>query len=218
MVTYKDIVEANKSIITTDIKGKDYAEVNQRIKAFRMVYPTGYIRTRVRSIEDGICIMTAEVGYYEFYENGDIEELTLATGTAYEKENSTFINKTSYIENCETSAIGRALGMAGFGIDTSVASAEEVQNAMANQEEKPAAKTNNKKPTTKKPKEQNPKTTSDSKGTVSKGQIAAVNRLYGLDAIYAKRLEEWKKKNGVESSKDMSAAQADQLIAYMKEG
>ena len=53
--------------------------------------------------------------------------------TAYEKENSTFINKTSYIENCETSALGRALGIAGFGIDTSVASAEEVQNAINNQ-------------------------------------------------------------------------------------
>ena len=45
-------------------------------------------------------------------------------------------NKTSYIENCETSAVGRALGMCGFGIDTSIASAEEVQNAMANQKTK----------------------------------------------------------------------------------
>ncbi len=53
----------------------------------------------------------------------------LGTGTAYEKENSSFINKTSYIENCETSAVGRALGMAGFGIDTSIRSAEEMQNA-----------------------------------------------------------------------------------------
>lgn len=59
--------------------------------------------------------------------------MVLGTGTAYEKEGSTFINKTSYIENCETSAVGRALGMAGFGIDTSIASAEEVQNAIANQ-------------------------------------------------------------------------------------
>ena len=37
--------------------------------------------------------------------------------TAYEKENSSFINKTSYIENCETSAVGRALGMCGFGCE-----------------------------------------------------------------------------------------------------
>lgn len=64
----------------------------------------------------------------------DDRRIILGTGTAYEKENSSFINKTSYIENCETSAVGRALGMAGFGIDTSVASAEEVENAMQQQE------------------------------------------------------------------------------------
>ena len=57
----------------------------------------------------------------------------LATGLAYEKEGSTFINKTSYIENCETSAWGRALGNLGIGIDTSIASAEEVGNAIKQQ-------------------------------------------------------------------------------------
>lgn len=31
-ITFKDIQEANKTIKTTDVKGKDYAEVNQRIK------------------------------------------------------------------------------------------------------------------------------------------------------------------------------------------
>jgi hypothetical protein len=57
----------------------------------------------------------------------------LATGYAQEKESSSFINKTSYIENCETSAVGRALGFCGFGIDVSVASYEEVANAINNQ-------------------------------------------------------------------------------------
>ena len=60
--------------------------------------------------------------------------IVIGSGTAYESENSTFINKTSYIENCETSAVGRALGFAGFGIDGSIASAEEIQNALVNQE------------------------------------------------------------------------------------
>lgn len=128
-IKYEDIQKANDAIKTTNIKGKDYAEVNQRIKAFRMVYPQGVIDTEMLSNENGVCIFKARVGYPE-----DGQFCTLGTGTAYEKENSTFINKTSYIENCETSAVGRALGMAGFGIDTSVASAEEVQNAIANQE------------------------------------------------------------------------------------
>ncbi len=122
---YLDLAIANEQIKTTDIKGKEYAEVNQRIKAFRMVYPQGTIQTHLISNENGVCIFRASV----LANDGTL----LGTGTAYEKEDSSFINKTSYIENCETSAVGRALGMAGFGIDVSVASAEEVQNAINNQ-------------------------------------------------------------------------------------
>lgn len=128
-ITFEDIRKANESIKVTPIQGKDYAEVNQRIKAFRQVYPEGAIRTEMLKDENGVCVFSATCGYYT--EDGRF--FVLGTGTAYEKENSTFINKTSYIENCETSAVGRALGMCGFGIDTSVASAEEVQNAIANQ-------------------------------------------------------------------------------------
>lgn len=137
MATYEDIKKANAEIMTTDIKGKQYAEVPQRIKAFRMVYPMGRISTEILSLEDGVCVMQASV-----YAGADV---LLATGTAYEKEGSTFINKTSYIENCETSAVGRALGIAGFGIDASVASAEEVQNAMMNQERMKQEETGKKK-------------------------------------------------------------------------
>ena len=145
IIIFEDIQKANESIITTDIKGKDYAEVNQRIKAFRMVYPTGFIIPSMEKNENGICVFKAQVGYYKEhntisedekgnkYQDTYSEKIVLATGTAYEKENSTFINKTSYIENCETSAVGRALGMCGFGINTSVASAEEVLNAINNQ-------------------------------------------------------------------------------------
>lgn len=156
MITFEDIKRANDSIRTTDIKGKEYAEVNQRIKAFRMCYPTGYIITDFLSHEDGVAIMTARVGYYD--EKG--EEVDLGTGTAYEKEGSTFINKTSYIENCETSCVGRALGMAGFGIDVSVASAEEVQNAIAQQN-----------------------------ATIDKDQFARLKAMYSADEIKAMQKE-----------------------------
>lgn len=125
-ITFEKIQKANETIRTTDIKGKEYAEVNQRIKAFRMIHPVGKIETELVSNENGICVVKAIVATYE----GNI----LGTGIAYEKEGSSFINKTSYIENCETSAVGRALGMAGFGIDTSIASFEEVANAVQQQE------------------------------------------------------------------------------------
>ncbi len=131
-MTFEELQKANEQIQTTDVKGKEYAEVNQRIKAFRMLYPEGIIRTYIVSLENGICVMKADVC--------DSEGKLLGTGHAYEKEGSTFINKTSYIENCETSAVGRALGMCGIGINTSVASYEEVSNAIAQQEEEKIAK------------------------------------------------------------------------------
>ncbi len=130
-IKYKDIEEVNKTLSTIDVKGKDYVEVNERIKAFRKLYPTGSIQTEMLSNQDGVCIFKAIVGYYD-KDDATILKV-LGTGTAYEKENSTFINKTSYIENCETSACGRALGMCGIGINTSVASYEEVTNAINNQ-------------------------------------------------------------------------------------
>ena len=62
--------------------------------------------------------------------DGDI----IAQGHAHEVRGSSNINKTSYVENCETSAVGRALAMLGIGIDTSIASANEVEDAIAQQQ------------------------------------------------------------------------------------
>ena len=83
---YLDLAIANEQIKTTDIRGKDYAEVNQRIKAFRMVYPQGTIQTQMTSNENGVCIFQARIY--------DEDNKLLGTGTAYEKEDSSFINKT----------------------------------------------------------------------------------------------------------------------------
>lgn len=126
MITYEQIVEANKQIGTTSIKGKEYAEVNQRVKAFRSVCPDGAITTEVIKAEGEIIVMKATIT--------DGAGKIISTGLAYEKESSSYINKTSYIENCETSAVGRALGFAGFGIDTSICSEEELTNAVHQQE------------------------------------------------------------------------------------
>ena len=136
-INYEQIRKANEAIKPTNISGKDYAEVNQRIKAFRMLFPEGFIQTDMVMCDNGVCVFRASVGFY----GADGKAVTLGSGTAYEKESSSFINKTSYIENCETSAVGRALGMCGFGIDTSVCSAEELQNAKLNQQkdDKPKA-------------------------------------------------------------------------------
>lgn len=113
---------------TIDIKGKDYVLINERVKYFNETYKTGQIITTLLSNQNGICVFKAEV---------IIDGVVKSTGHAYENETNGFINKTSYIENCETSAVGRALGFAGIGIDTSIASYEEVANAVLNQNKKP---------------------------------------------------------------------------------
>ena len=122
---YKQLKEINTKLKTIDVKGKGYVEVNERIKAFRELCPNGSIETNIEHLENGVVVMSCTIKD----ENGKV----LSKAHAYEKENSTFINKTSFIENCCTSATGRALGYLGIGIDTSVASAEEVQNAIIQQ-------------------------------------------------------------------------------------
>lgn len=117
--------EANAQISYMDVKGKAYAPVNERIKAFRAVYPNGCIATEVISEDDKVIAMKATVA------SG---ESVLATGHAFEIKNGSYINKTSYLENCETSAVGRALGFAGFGIDAAIASAEELSGAEREQD------------------------------------------------------------------------------------
>lgn len=128
---FKNIAEMNKKLNSVDIKGKPYNTVNQRVLAFRELFPDGAISTELISNDNGVCIVKAYI-YADAYR-------IVATGHAYEKESSTFINKTSYIENCETSAVGRALGFLGIGITESIATYEEVATAMQNQNKRSAA-------------------------------------------------------------------------------
>lgn len=126
MVTKENLTEVNKKLQTLDVKGKAYVMVNERVKAFRELCPDGSIETEILNLENGIVTMKATVKD----ETGKV----LGTGLAQEKETNGYINKTSFVENCETSAVGRALGFAGIGVDGSMASAEEVANAILQQE------------------------------------------------------------------------------------
>lgn len=118
-MTYEDIKKINASLSPMDIKGKKYIPVNERVKAFRMLVPEGTIKTNLIQSDD--CIICQA----EIFVNGDLR----ATGYAEEIRGSSNINRTSAVENCETSAVGRALGFMGIGIDTSIASYEEVSHA-----------------------------------------------------------------------------------------
>lgn len=116
---------------TVSIKGKPYVMVHERIKHFRESdqYKGWSLRSEIIEYKEGVVLIGAFIK--------DTEGNTIATGFAQEKEKDGFINKSSYIENCETSAWGRALANLGIGIgegvDSGVASAEEVENARMNQ-------------------------------------------------------------------------------------
>ena len=119
---------SNYKFKTTNIRGKQYVEVNERIKFFRQEeqYKHWSLITEFPVLDSEQCVCKASIA--------DTEHRIIATGHAHEVQGSSNINKTSYVENCETSAIGRALAMLGIGIDTSIASANEVSDAIPKQE------------------------------------------------------------------------------------
>lgn len=103
-----------------NIKGKQYKTVALRVQEFRAEFPYYTIQTLIVSQADPV-IMRAEI----LDEDGRL----IATGHAEEDRGASTINKTSALENCETSAIGRAL--AAFGLAGSeYASANEVEGAL----------------------------------------------------------------------------------------
>ena len=121
---------------TINFKGKPYVMVNERIKYFRENFPAWSLESEITYFENGMIVIKATIK--------DENRRTIATGHAFEKESSSYINKTSYVENCETSAWGRALGCLNIGIDTSVASYEEIVTAVLEQEDrKPVVETEN---------------------------------------------------------------------------
>lgn len=122
---------ANK-MQTINIKGKDYVPVNERLKAFRSekIYEGWALQTVVHELTPDYCTMEARVT--------DKDGRLVANGFAreYRQQAGSMVNATSYVENCETSAWGRALGNLGIGIDNSICSAQELLFAL-NQQQTP---------------------------------------------------------------------------------
>jgi hypothetical protein len=119
---------SNYKFKTTNIRGKQYVEVNERIKFFRQEeqYKNWTLMSEFTHLDADVAVCKATIA--------DDKGRVVSTGHAHEERGSSNINKTSFVENCETSAIGRALAMLGIGIDTSIASANEVEEAIAKQQ------------------------------------------------------------------------------------
>ena len=107
-----------------DIKGKKYVLVSDRVNFFNEVYPGGMIQTKLISSPDAdMVVMMAKV-------TPDSTVLDrYFTGYSQATWGDGMVNKTAALENCETSAVGRALGFMGIGVIDSIASADELTKA-----------------------------------------------------------------------------------------
>lgn len=128
-MNYEELTMVNDELGKTPIqtkKGgtKNYVQVNERVHGFRKLFPNGAIITElVTYIPDDYCVFKCSV----HDEDGE----PLATGYAQETVSKNLnINRTSMLENCETSAVGRALGFLGIGSVESIASADEINKAI----------------------------------------------------------------------------------------
>jgi len=119
----KECLENLINIPTVNIKGKKYSTVNERHKHLLQYFPEARFNEEVIFHDaDRVVVKT------ELY----VGDVIYSVGHAEEYRNANFINKTSALENCSSSALGRCL--AAFGLSGSeYASAEELVNALNNQ-------------------------------------------------------------------------------------
>lgn len=114
---------------TVEIKGRPYVTVNERLKEFRNNFKDYALITEI--VELGADYATVKASIYD--EKGVLR----ATGFAREVVAKSPINKYAFLENCETSAIGRALGNFGIGIDEAVCTADELIQKLSHEDDKP---------------------------------------------------------------------------------
>ena len=174
---------------TIQIRGKDYVPVNERLKEFctNPDFCEYSIETEMEQFTPEYCVIRATIR--------DGARRIWASGYAMEERNASNINKTSYVENCETSAVGRALGIFGIGIDTAVCSADELKNAIDAQEA--------------------------AKAPIPKSYLATINSLLAevgdvkdktIDEVAARVCEVWH----VESIRELSAGQGIEVMRTLR--
>lgn len=141
------------------IKGKDYIQVHERVAELRRnpLYKTLTIETEI--VQKNYSELTGDIFKHKKDDNDKIISSTkvgvkvskvldsiiikcvirnkdgnvVSSGYAQEEKATGFVNETSFVENCETSAVGRALGFLGIGIKDSIASADELVVAISKQ-------------------------------------------------------------------------------------
>lgn len=112
---------------SVNIKGKEYITVNERLIYFRSkpTFKGWKIIEEISSLDEKEGVFKVTILNSESHQ--------IVNAHAQEYRDSSYINKTSFLENGFTSALGRALGYLGIGINTAIASADEVETAINNQ-------------------------------------------------------------------------------------
>lgn len=192
-----------------NIKGTEYAPVNERIKIFKRDYKNYKLTTDIVQLDDSVVIMKSTI----LNEKNE----PVADGIAFEKKDSSFINKTSYIENCQTSAVGRALAFLGIGVDGSISSYEETLNAINQQD----AKTTSIPPKPGKVATMEPAKAPASKPAKDKTKMndnqLEIFRLAKEKDIPIEKIEGLAKKFGAQSIKKMSTAITNYVLNMMRD-
>ena len=121
----KKCLTSAKNIPTVDIKGKKYSTVNERHRHLLQYFPEARFNEEILFHDNERVVVKTELY---------ISDTIYAVGHAEEHRNANIINKTSALENCSSSALGRCI--AAFGLSGSeYASAEELTNALINQKD-----------------------------------------------------------------------------------
>jgi len=131
------------------IKGKDYIQVHERVAELRRnpLYKTLTIETEI--VEKNYSELIGDIVKNDKVVGKKTTKVldaiiikcvirnkdgnVVSSGYAQEEKATGFVNETSFVENCETSAVGRALGFLGIGIKDSIASADELVVAISKQ-------------------------------------------------------------------------------------
>ena len=124
-------IEDNEQTLSMDIRDKKYLGVATRLGLLRKYFGTrAVISTKIIENTEKRVLMKASIF---------IDRELVSNGYSEQFRGSSMVNKTSALMNCETSAVGRALGLLGLTNDN-VASADEVKQALETQETKESDK------------------------------------------------------------------------------
>jgi hypothetical protein len=175
----------------------NYVPVNERLEKFYKDFPTGRVVTEMiqHDMDTGFVLFRAAV--YRGLEDAEPS----ATGHAFERQGEGYVNKTSYIENCETSSVGRALALLGYEITKGIASREEMAKVQrqSTPQQQPAQRPQ-------------PSASGSTGNKLSEGQAKAIFAI-----CKSKNIEEksFLSAHGCQSKSDLTMKEASELIEIL---